>query len=94
MHTRSEGELKDHHLKVNEISDVVAGAMRCICDPAIEGRSMACVQGSVGTPGQLNFDLCDDIGDFNGGLVLHDKVDDIFMPSRTNLSEDANCKVQ
>jgi len=55
---------------------------------------MACVQGSVGTPGQLNFDLCDDIGDFNGGLVLHDKVDDIFLPSRTNLSEDANCKVQ
>lgn len=94
MHTRSEGELKNHHTKVNEISDVVAGAMRCICDDTVEGRSVACVQGSVGTPGQLNFDLCDDIGDHNGGMQLMNKVDDIWLPSGTNLSEDANCAVQ
>ena len=94
MHKRSEGELKNHHTKVNEIGDVVAGAMRCICDDAVEGRSIACVQGSVGTPGHLNFDLCDDIGDHNGGRQLMDKVDDIWLPSGTNLSEDANCAVQ
>lgn len=94
MHKRSEGELKKHHTKVNEIADVVAGAMRCICDGDVQGRSIACVQGSVGTPGLLNFDLCDDILDHNGGRRLMDKVDDIWLPSGTNLSEDHNCAVQ
>ncbi len=94
MHQRSEGELKCHHTKVNEIADVVAGAMRCICDETVEGRSIACVQGSIGTPGLLNFDLCDDIINHNGGKVLMEKEDDIWLPSGTNLSEDHNCKVQ
>lgn len=94
MHKRSEGELKNHHTKVNEIGDVVAGAMRCICDGEVEGRAIACVQGSVGVPGQLNFDLCDDIVDYNAGEQLFNKSEDIWLPSGTNLSEDSNCAVQ
>lgn len=91
---RSEEDLKNHHHQTNEIEDVVAGAMRCICDDAIEGRSICCVQGSTGTPGQLNFDLCDDLIDQNGGKELLNRVEDIWLPSSAKLSEDSNCAVQ
>ncbi|KAK3702372.1 hypothetical protein LTR37_014946 [Vermiconidia calcicola] len=92
--SKDEEKLKNHANEVNEISDVVAGAMRCICDDEVSGRAVACVQGSTGTPGRLNFDMCDDIVDHNGGRELHNKVDDIWLPSGTKLSEDSNCGVQ
>lgn len=91
---RSEEELKNHQNQTNEIADVVAGALRCICDQQIKGRAVCCCQGSIGVPGSLNFDLCDDIGDHNGGRELLDKVDDIWLPSSAKLSEDSNCGVQ
>lgn len=91
---RSEDELKNHHNQTNEIADVVAGALRCICDDAVQGRALCCCQGSVGTPGNLNFDLCDDIIDFNGGRELRSKVDDIWLPSSAQLKDDSNCGVQ
>lgn len=94
MAQRSEAELKRHHEKVNEISNVVAGAMRCICNDAIEGRAIACIQGSNGNiPGLLNFDLMDNIVHHNGSRRLMEKADDIWLPSGT-LSEDRNCKEQ
>ena len=91
---QTEDELATHHTQVNEIADVVAGALRCICDESVEGRSICCCQGSIGIPGSLNFDLCDDIADCSGGKELLDKADDIFLPSGVKLSEDSNCGVQ
>lgn len=92
--SRSEDEMKNHHHQRNEITDVVAGAMRCICDDEVEGRSVACVQGSTGTPGNLNFDMCDDLVGHNGGRELLERVDDVWLPSSAALSEDSNCAVQ
>ena len=56
--------------------------------------SVACVQGSVGTPGSLNFDLCDDLAGGSGGKELRDKAEDIWMPSSATLKEDSDCAVQ
>jgi hypothetical protein len=56
--------------------------------------SLACVQGSVGTPGSLNFDLCDDLSGGSGGKELRDKAEDIWMPSSATLKEDSDCAVQ
>ena len=56
--------------------------------------SAACVQGSVGTPGSLNFDLCDDLSGGSGGKELRDKAGDIWMPSSATLKEDSDCAVQ
>ncbi len=55
---------------------------------------VACVQGSVGTPGSLNFDLCDDLAGGSGGKELRDKAEDIWMPSSGSLKEDSDCAVQ
>lgn len=55
---------------------------------------LACVQGSVGTPGSLNFDLCDDLAGGSGGKELRDKAEDIWMPSSATLKEDSDCAVQ
>jgi 5'-hydroxyaverantin dehydrogenase len=90
----SEKKLRDHNTQTNELADVVAGALRCICDPKVQGRAVACVQGSVGTPGCLNFDLCDDLNGCSGGKELLDKVDDIWLPSSASLRDDSDCAVQ
>ena len=58
------------------------------------GLSLACVQGSVGTPGSLNFDLCDDLPGGSGGKELRDKAESIWMPSSATLKEDSDCAVQ
>ena len=86
--------MKNHQNQTNEIEDVVAGAMRCICDEQVEGRAICCCQGSIGKPGSLNFDLGDDLIDANAGAEILSKVDDIWLPSSAKLSEDSNCAVQ
>jgi 5'-hydroxyaverantin dehydrogenase len=90
----SERKLRDHNTQTNELADVVAGALRCICDDSVQGRAVACVQGSSGTPGSLNFDLCDDLTGGNGGKELLDKCEDIWLPSSATLKEDSDCAVQ
>lgn len=90
----SEAKLRDHNTQTNDIADVVAGALRCICDDTISGRAVCCCQGSVGTPGSLNFDLCDDLAGCNGGRELLSKAEDIWLPSSATLREDSDCAVQ
>ena len=89
-----EDTLRNHNNQTNEIEDVVAGAMRCICDDTVEGRAICCCQGSIGEPGSLNFDLCDDVADGNGGREILEKADDIFLPSSATLKEGTKCAVQ
>lgn len=83
-----------HNTQTNELADIVAAALRCICDDSVAGKAVACVQGSVGTPGSLNFDLCDDLAGGSGGRELLDKADDIWLPSAATLKEDSDCGVQ
>ncbi|KAK5162998.1 uncharacterized protein LTR77_011053 [Saxophila tyrrhenica] len=90
----SEQKLREHNAQTNDIADVVAGALRCICDKKVQGRAVGCVQGSTGTPGRLNFDLCDDLTGGSGGKELLDKAEDIWLPSSATLKEDSDCAVQ
>lgn len=82
----AEEALERANFKLNEVADVVAGAMRCICDISIEGRAVACPLGKPNAPGSENFDLCDDLGAFAGGRVLLQKLNEgVFgnlMPPR------------
>lgn len=87
-------KVRDHNAEKHEIMDVVAGALRCICDPEVSGRAMCCCQDAQGEPGSSNFDLYDDVADGNGGRELLKNVDNIWLPSSTALSEDSNCGVQ
>nr|A0A3G1DJE9.1 RecName: Full=NADP-dependent dehydrogenase M3; AltName: Full=Squalestatin S1 biosynthesis cluster protein M3 [Phoma sp. MF5453]AMY15060.1 NADP dependent dehydrogenase [Phoma sp. MF5453] len=59
-------------VKLGEVSDVVAGALRCLCDRNIEGRALCCVKGEQSSPGSNNFDLCDNLIDFNAGKSVLD----------------------
>ena len=90
----SEAKLRDHNTQTNEIEDVVAGALRCICDKKVSGKAVACVQGSTGSPGCLNFDLCDDMLGGHGGRELLKNSEDIWLPSSATLKEDSDCAVQ
>ncbi|EME41514.1 hypothetical protein DOTSEDRAFT_55316 [Dothistroma septosporum NZE10] len=55
------------YFKLGEVEDVVAGALRCLCDAEMDGRALCCVRGEEGDAGCHNFDLCDNILDVNGG---------------------------
>lgn len=90
----SESKLREHNAQTNDIADVVAGALRCVADDGVSGRSVCCVQGTTGTPGRLNFDLCDDLKGYNGGKELLDNVEDIWLPSSVKLKDDSDCAVQ
>jgi 5'-hydroxyaverantin dehydrogenase len=90
----SEKKLRDHNTQTNELEDVVAGALRCLCDKNVTGKAVCCVQGSTGTPGCLNFDLCDDLAGGNGGKELKERAEDLWLPSSATLKEDSDCAVQ
>ena len=92
--SKDEKKMQNHNTQTKDIADVVEGAMRCICDDNVEGRAICCCQGAAGIPGELNFDLCDDLVDFNGGKELRQHADGLWMPSRATLSEDSNCAMQ
>lgn len=94
MKRRRAGEMKGHNTETRDIADSVVGAMKCICDTDIAGRSICCLQGSTGEPGHMNFDMCDDLMDYNGGRELLEKLDDVWMPSSVKLLEDSNCSFQ
>jgi 5'-hydroxyaverantin dehydrogenase len=59
-------------LKTAITADVVDGAMRCLCDEEVKGRSIAIGGGEAngGKPGEANFDVCDDVLNHLGGKVL------------------------
>ena len=65
--------LKEAGMKVGVPKDVVAGAMRAICDPDVEGRAIATCAGDEGKPGSANFDLLDDLYDHDGGKALFEQ---------------------
>ena len=59
-------------IKTAVTADVVDGAMRCLCDGEVNGRSIAIGGGEAngGKPGEANFDIFDDVLNHMGGKVL------------------------
>ena len=59
-------------LKTAVTADVVDGAMRCLCNGEVSGRSIAIGGGEAngGKPGEANFDICDDMMNHLGGKML------------------------
>ena len=59
-------------LKTAVVGDVVEGAMRCLCDGGVKGRSVVIAGGEVngGEVGSANFDICDEVVNLFGGKVM------------------------
>jgi NAD(P)-dependent dehydrogenase (short-subunit alcohol dehydrogenase family) len=59
-------------LKTAVTADVVEGAMRCLSDGEVNGRSIAIGGGEANgaKPGGANFDICDNVLNHLGGKVL------------------------
>ena len=78
-------KLKAAGLKTAVTADVVDGAMRCLTDGSVTGRSICIVGGEANgkSPGEANFDLCDDITSVLGGKMLLERMSTLFeMPGR------------
>ena len=54
------------------MADAAGGAMRCLCDAAVNGRAVAICSGEEngGESGSANFDLCDEMASHSGGEAL------------------------
>lgn len=72
--------VKDMGIKVASTEDVVDGAMRCLCDVNVHGRSLWICAGEAngGKPGSASFDICDDPAGFLGGKAMHENAEKIF----------------
>ena len=59
-------------LKTAVVGDAVEGALRCICDGEVKGRSVVIAGGEAngGEKGSANFDICDEVVHLFGGKAM------------------------
>jgi 5'-hydroxyaverantin dehydrogenase len=67
--------LRKSGIEIATVGDVVASVMRAACDEEISGRAI-CIGPGKNTPGDSNFDLCDDWNGLDAGRVLQEKIKD------------------
>lgn len=67
------------NFKLGDADDVVAAALRCVCDSDVAARAIACPPGAPGLSGAANFDLHDDLIDGSGSrMLLHKLKEGVF----------------